>query len=257
LTYEPQRIGAQQKNFTCATEVPRSANIRFWVRGRSEPEVTHKRAWSAPTSPRADFGPITDWFAGHLVSADDKLPNFTRVSRRVTKIAIDKRARESENREHEENCARVLPASGRLCGEKAAGCGDPDPAASHADPGSHTESDAAPHCRAHRTLCGSQAGKCQHGHLQVSAHDHCDRFKDGTRHASLQENERRTMRPALEGKSCVGQNPRLDPAHHAAPNSWTKLPRFFSAICSAISWTFVLGLDFLPGELDRLPLPSI
>jgi hypothetical protein len=199
----------------------------------------------------------TDWFAGHLVSADDKLPNFTRVSKRVTKIAIDKRARESENREHEENCARVLPASGRLCGEKAAGCGDPDPAASHADPGSHTESDAAPHCRAHRTLCGSQAGKCQHGHLQVSAHDHRDRFKDGTRHASLQENERRTMRRHWWG------NPASDKIHDWIPHIMRhpslgqSSPGFSSAICSAISWTFVLGLDFLPRELDRLPLPSI
>jgi hypothetical protein len=35
----------------------------------------------------------------------------------------------------------------------------------------------------------------------VSARDHRDRFKDGAHHASLQENERRTMRPGLEGKS--------------------------------------------------------
>ena len=33
-----------------------------------------------------------------------------------------------------------------------------------------------------------------HGDLQVSAHEHRDRFKDRAQHASLQENERRTMR---------------------------------------------------------------
>ena len=129
-------------------------------------------------------------------------PTFARVSAsgRVTKIAIDKRARESENRGHEENRADVLPASGRLCGEEAAGCGDP---------ASHTESDAANHCRSHRTLCSSQAGKCQHGDLQLSAQDHRDRFKDGAHHPSLQENERRTMRPGLEGKSFIMGRARL------------------------------------------------
>ena len=85
--------------------------------------------------------------ASHLVSADDKLPHLRKGVRveAVTKIAIDKRARASENREHEENCAGVLPGSGRLCGEKAAGGGDPDPA-SDRDPASHTESDAATQC---------------------------------------------------------------------------------------------------------------
>ena len=173
----------------------------------------------------------------YLVSPTTSCPTLARVSasRRVTKIAIDKRARASENREHEENCAGVLPASGRLCGEKAAGCGDPDPA-SHADPASHTESDAAIHCRAHRTLCGSQAGKCQHGDLQVSAHDHRDRFKDGARHASLQENERRAMRPGLEGKSCVGQNPRPDPRTSCGTQLLVRAPQdfFLSAICSSV-----------------------
>jgi len=44
---------------------------------------------------------------------------------RVTKIAIDKRARESANKGHEDSLAGVLPASGRLLGEEAAGDGDP------------------------------------------------------------------------------------------------------------------------------------
>jgi hypothetical protein len=43
----------------------------------------------------------------------------------------------------------------------------------------------------------------------VSAHDHRDRFKDGAHHASLQENERRTMRPGLEGKSVIMGRARL------------------------------------------------
>jgi len=50
---------------------------------------------------------------------------------RVTKIAIDKRARESENKGDEESWASVVSASGRLCGEEAAGCSGP---ASHAEP---------------------------------------------------------------------------------------------------------------------------
>jgi hypothetical protein len=178
---------------------------------------------------RASGAVATFTAAIYLVSADDKL-TLARVSasRRVTKIAIDKRARESENREHEEMCAGVLPASGRLCGEKAAGCGDPDPA-SGAAPASHTESDAATHCRAHRTLCGNQAGKCQYGDLPVCPHDHRDRFKDGARYASLQENERRTMRLGLEGKSCVGQNPRPDPPTSCGTQLLVRAPRDFLA----------------------------
>jgi len=43
----------------------------------------------------------------------------------VTKIAIDKAARESENKGHEESLAGVLPASGRLRGKEAAGSADP------------------------------------------------------------------------------------------------------------------------------------
>ena len=107
----------------------------------------------------------------------------------VTKIAIDKRARESENKGHEESLAGVLPASGRLRGEEAAGCGDPT---------SNTEPAATTHCRTHRTLCSSQAGECQHGDLQLSARDHRDRFKNGAHQVSLQENERGKMRPGLE-----------------------------------------------------------
>ena len=103
-------------------------------------------------------------------------------ARRVTKIAIDKRARASENKGHEESLAGVLPASGWLRGEEAAGC---------ADSASNTEPDATTRCRTHRTLCSSQAGKCQHGNLQLSARDHCYRFENGAHQASLQENERR------------------------------------------------------------------
>ncbi len=38
------------------------------------------------------------------------------------------------------------------------------------------------------TLRNSQAGKCQHGNLQLSARDHFYRFQDGAHQASLQEN---------------------------------------------------------------------
>jgi len=107
----------------------------------------------------------------------------------VTKIAIDKRARESENKGHEEGLAGVLPASGWLRGEEAASC---------ADPASNTEPDATTRCRTHRTLCGSQAGKCQHGDVQLSARYHRDRFKNGAHPTSLQEDERGKMRPGRE-----------------------------------------------------------
>lgn len=108
-------------------------------------------------------------------------------SERVTKIAIDRRTQESENKRNEEILAGVLSAPGRLRGEKTAG--------GH-DPASNTEPVAASHCRNHRALRNYQAGKCQHGDLQLSAHDHRDRFKNRAHHAGLQENERRTMRPA-------------------------------------------------------------
>jgi hypothetical protein len=117
------------------------------------------------------------------------------VAGRVTKIAIDKRAREGGHKGHEESLAGVLPASGRLRGEEASGCGDPT---------SSTEPGATTHCRTHRTLCSSQEGKCQHGDLQLSARDHRDRFKNGAHHASLQENERGKMRSVL---ASGGQNP--------------------------------------------------
>jgi hypothetical protein len=109
---------------------------------------------------------------------------------RVTKIAIDKRAREGDNKGHEESLAGVLPASGRLHGEEAAGC---------SDSASDTEPVATAYCRTHRTLCSRKTGKCQHSDLQLSACDHCDRFKNGAHQASLQENERGKMRLALEG----------------------------------------------------------
>jgi hypothetical protein len=111
------------------------------------------------------------------------------ASKRVTKIAIDKRARESENKGHEESLAGILPASGRLRGEEAAG---------GADPASNPEPAATAHCRTHRTLRSSQAGKCQHRDLQLSARDHRDRFKNGTHQNSLQENETGKMRSGYE-----------------------------------------------------------
>src|SRR6266850_3188748 len=106
----------------------------------------------------------------------------------VIKIAIDKRARERKTKGHEESLAAVLPASGRLRCEEAAGCGDP---ASNKEPAATT------HCRTHRTLCSSQTGKCQHGNVQLSARDHRDRFKNGAHPTSLQENERGKVRPGL------------------------------------------------------------
>src|SRR5947199_10808687 len=80
----------------------------------------------------------------------------------------------------------ILVGSG---GEEAAGC---------ADPASNTEPDATTRCRTHRTLCSSQAGKCQHGDVQLSARDHRDRFKNGAHATSLQEDERGKMRPGRE-----------------------------------------------------------
>jgi len=105
-----------------------------------------------------------------------------------SKVAIDRQARESENKKHEETLVVVLPASGRLRSQEA-GCG--------------TEPVATSHCRNHRTLRNSQAGKCQHGNLQLFACDHCYRFKNRAHQASLQENERRKMKSGigLEGKS--------------------------------------------------------
>jgi len=111
---------------------------------------------------------------------------------RVTKIAIDIRAREGENKGHEESLAGVLPASGRLHGEEAAGC---------SDPASITEPVATAKCRTYRTLCSRKTGKCQHSDLQLSAGDHRDRFKNGAHKTSLQENERGKMRLGLEGAS--------------------------------------------------------
>ena len=112
------------------------------------------------------------------------------VSVGVIKIAIDKRSRESENKGHEESFAGVLPASDRLRGEEAAGCGDPS---------SDTEPVATTRCRTHRTLRSNQAGKCQHGDLQLSARDHSHRFKNGAHQAGLQENERGEMRRQKPG----------------------------------------------------------
>lgn len=93
---------------------------------------------------------------------------------------------------HGETLAGVLLASGRLRCEEAAGCGDP---------ASHTEPPASTDCRTHRTLCSDQAGKCQHGDLQLSARDHRDRFKNGAHHASLQDYKRRTITPGPRSQS--------------------------------------------------------
>jgi hypothetical protein len=108
----------------------------------------------------------------------------------VTKIAIDKQPRESENREHEESCTRVFPASGRLCREKDTGRG-------HAR--SHTEPAASTYRRTDRTLCSDRTGKCQHGDLQLCARENRDRFQNRQHHARLQSNERRkiTLRPSI------------------------------------------------------------
>src|SRR5580700_3262659 len=108
----------------------------------------------------------------------------------VTKIAIDKQPRESENREHEESCTRVLPASGRLCRETDAGRGHPRP---------HTEPATSAHRRADRTLCSHRTGKCQHGDLQLRARENRDRFQNRPHHPGLQGHERRkiTLRPSM------------------------------------------------------------
>jgi len=121
-----------------------------------------------------------------------KAPEMRISPQRVTKIAIDIRAREGENKGHEESLVGVLPASGRLHGEEAAGC---------SDSASNTEPVATAYCRTHRTLCSRKTGKCQHSDLQLSACDHRDRFKNGAHQASLQENERGKMRLGLEGAS--------------------------------------------------------
>jgi len=102
---------------------------------------------------------------------------------------------------HEQSLADVLPPSCRLCGEEAAGCGD------RASP---TEPVATGHCRNHQTLCHSRARKRQHGNLPLSGRDHGDRFKDGAHDATLQENERRTVRPALRN----GSLPERRQLHH-------------------------------------------
>jgi hypothetical protein len=119
------------------------------------------------------------------------------ASERVTKFAIDRRPRESENKGNEETWAGVLPASGRLRGQEAAGC---------RDPGSNSEPVAAGYRRNHRALCNHQAGKCQHRDLQLSAHDHRDRFKNRAHQAGLQENERGKRGKIKPGPGLWGPN---------------------------------------------------
>jgi len=112
---------------------------------------------------------------------------------RVINTVIDKRAGKSENKRHEESLARGLLAPGRLRCKETAGRGDP---ASHPEPAAATE------CRNHRTLCSSQAGKCQYGDLQLHASEHRDRFKNRPHHTGLQENERRKMRVGMWALAC-------------------------------------------------------
>src|SRR5580693_6842569 len=55
----------------------------------------------------------------------------------------------------------------------------------------------------------------------------------------------------------AGQNPPLDPAHHAAPSSWSELPKTFfkrDVLGHQFGQNFVLGLDLLLQELDPLLL---
>jgi hypothetical protein len=107
---------------------------------------------------------------------------------RVTKIAIDKHARESENREHEENGFRALHAAGRVRGEKDTGCSD---AASNTKPASATIR------RTHRTLRDTEAGKRQHRDLQLCAREDRDRLKNWAYHVGVQGHERGKVRLGL------------------------------------------------------------
>ena len=54
-----------------------------------------------------------------------RLCTVSAVGVRVTKVAIDKRAREGANKGHEDSLAGVLPASDRLRGKQAVGDSDP------------------------------------------------------------------------------------------------------------------------------------
>ena len=121
---------------------------------------------------------------------------------------------------HEQSLAGFLPPSGRLCGEEAAGCGD------RASP---SEPVATGHCGNHQTLCHSRAGKRQYGNLPLSGLDHRDRFKDGAHDATLQENERRTVRPAQRN----GSLPERRQLHHHE------------------------GLETRSGTIDRTPTSEI
>ena len=107
----------------------------------------------------------------------------------VTKIATNEPARQRQNKGHEQSLARPMPVSGRLRGEKAAGCGDT---------AAITKPAATTYCRTHRTLCSGQARECQHGDLQLSARNHGDRFKDTSRHVGLQDDERRIIKARVE-----------------------------------------------------------
>jgi hypothetical protein len=125
-----------------------------------------------------------------------------RVRRPVIKIAIDKRASESENRRHEEGLAsgssarcsfpglsaRRLSAADRLRAEEA---GDSDSTSA-----SYTKRGTSGDRRDYRTLCGHQAGELQHGDVQLPGRDYVDRFEKRAYHAGVQENERKKMRRA-------------------------------------------------------------
>ena len=102
----------------------------------------------------------------------------------VTKIAIDKQPRQSENREHEESWTGALPALTRLRSQEADG---------RANPSSHPKPASSTHRRTHRALRNNRTGKCQHRHLQLRARENRNRFKNRPHHAGLQADERRKI----------------------------------------------------------------
>jgi hypothetical protein len=125
--------------------------------------------------------------------------------------------------------AGVLPAASRLRGEEAAGCGDS---------ASRTEPDATTHRRTHRTLCSRQAGKCQHRDLQLLAREHRDRFKNGAHHFSLQDNERRKMRPGRSRNRSSSDAPAIPtstPRRHSTASFHATVRRSRLLLCASIT----------------------
>jgi hypothetical protein len=107
------------------------------------------------------------------------------ASVRVAKIAIDKRARESEKKGHEENLAGVLPASCGCAAKKQPLTATAPPIRSQLPP---PIAELIEHCvivkqeNANTVTCS------------CLPRDHCYRFKNGAHQASLQENERGKMK---------------------------------------------------------------